>query len=119
MLICAACSAADLDTAGQVADSGSFGCCTCYSADRSLPAAASHAAACSADCIGCGTGRIAAAAACCFVYFADTSDYSFENCSQQVMAEESCPSLNRERRGEVRQTSSYTPCSTLFTCEQL
>ena len=112
-------SVADLDIAAAV-DSVAFDyccCCTyCSAVDhRSLLAAcrqavvALAAAAGPADCIGCGTGCIAAVAACWFYFvesYSESKDYSCDSSSDRlVKAEESCPSLYWEEREKyVRST---------------
>lgn len=112
-------SVADLDIAA--ADSVAFDycccCCTyCSAVDhRSLlglacrQAVVALAAAGPADCIGCGTGCIAADSACCFYFesYSESKDYSCDSGSSDrlVMAEESCPSLYWEEREKyVRST---------------
>ena len=95
-------SVADLDIAAAAAFDY-YCCCTyCSAVDRSLLAACRQAvvalaAAGPADCIGCGTGCIAAVAACWFYFvesYSESKDYSCDSSSDRlVKAEESCPSL--------------------------
>ena len=105
-------SVADLDIAAAAFDCCC--CCTyCSAVDRSLLACrlavVALAAAGPADCIGCGTGCIAAVAACWFYFvesYSESKDYSCDSSSDRlVKAEESCPSLYWEEREKyVRST---------------
>ena len=106
-------SVADLDIVAAAAFDY-YCCCTyCSAVDRSLLAAcrqavvALAAAAGPADCIGCGTGCIAAVAAWFyFESYSESKDYSCDSSSDRlVKAEESCPSLYWEEREKyVRST---------------
>lgn len=103
-------SVADLDIAAAAFDCCC--CCTyCSAVDRSLLACrlavVALAAAGPADCIGCGTGCIAAVAAWFyFESYSESKDYSCDSSSDRlVKAEESCPSLYWEEREKyVRST---------------